>query len=244
MRQTLLLSSLAALLLSLGSLNAHAATVTYYACVTTATGAIDIVSKTATCKAGQTKIMWNEVGPAGPKGATGATGPAGPKGATGATGAQGPTGATGPQGPPGFAVGTFANGSAGSVAVGTPGTVIAQSDTVETSGVYLITATALLDVTSGAGVYCYITTADNNFLDGIQAGSNLAGYQTAAVTDAWFVSAGDAIQLHCYTSGAAGSSVNNGSLTAILMNSTFAPSAQNKKRSSEVREGQGTGPLN
>jgi len=50
------------------------------------------------CNAGETKLAWNDRGPAGvqgPKGttgATGATGPAGPKGATGATGAMGPAG--------------------------------------------------------------------------------------------------------------------------------------------------------
>ena len=50
------------------------------------------------CNAGETKLAWNDRGPAGvqgPKGntgATGATGAAGPKGATGATGAVGPAG--------------------------------------------------------------------------------------------------------------------------------------------------------
>jgi hypothetical protein len=85
MRRSMLLSPLAALLLSLGTLNAHAATVTYYACVTNSNGDIVIVSKTATCKSGQTKIQWNETGPAGPKGATGAAGPAGQTGPKGAS---------------------------------------------------------------------------------------------------------------------------------------------------------------
>jgi hypothetical protein len=51
--------------------------VTYYACVTNSTGALKIVSKTATCAAGQHKISWNNIGPKGPKGARGARGPAG-----------------------------------------------------------------------------------------------------------------------------------------------------------------------
>ena len=73
---------------------AHAVT-TYYGCVTTSTGAIRIVSKTTTCKSTETKITWNQTGPAGPKGATGPAGPAGPKGATGPAGPKGATGAQG-----------------------------------------------------------------------------------------------------------------------------------------------------
>jgi hypothetical protein len=58
------------------------ATVTFYACETTSTGAIRMVTATTSCKTGETKISWNQVGPQGPKGATGATG------ATGAIGAK------------------------------------------------------------------------------------------------------------------------------------------------------------
>jgi hypothetical protein len=268
MRQATFLSSLAALLLSLGALNAHAATVTYYACVTNSNGDIVIVSKTATCKAGQTKIEWNEVGPAGPKGATGATGPqgpagpkgatgatgaqgpAGPKGATGATGPQGPTGATGaqgpagptgPQGPAGLALGTAAFGGTVSLAA-YPGTVVTTSDAVTTSGAYFITATALLDVASGDGTYCYITTVDNNFLDGTQMGSDIAGFGSTAVTDEWFVESGDVIELICYSENA-DSNVNNSALTAVLMNSTFSPTGNTKKHASGVRDTNGMGPV-
>ena len=56
---------------------------TFYACVTTKTGTIKIVPKSAACAAGQHKISWNNVGPQGVRG------PAGP---IGATGAQGPAG--------------------------------------------------------------------------------------------------------------------------------------------------------
>lgn len=42
--------------------------VTFYACVTSKTGAIKIVSKSARCHAGQHKISWNNAGPQGPAG--------------------------------------------------------------------------------------------------------------------------------------------------------------------------------
>jgi hypothetical protein len=96
------------------------------ACVTTANGAVRIVSSTSLCGAGETGTSWAVVGPtgatgdAGPQGATGATGAAGTTGATGATGAAGPagpagaTGATGAAGPAGPAGATGSAGLAGS----------------------------------------------------------------------------------------------------------------------------------
>lgn len=233
MRRTSILTSLAALLFSLGSLTAHAATVTYYACVTTATGAIDIVSKTATCKAGQTKISWNQAGPAGPagpKGATGATGPAGPKGAAGATGPAGPKGATGatgaqgpqgPQGPAGIAVGYAATaGTVGSL--GKIGRYVLFSNDIQQSGVYYVNASALLNIASGDGVYCNITTG----LSGTpttQGGSNTPGFNQASMTQSLFVNAGDAIVVNCYSATDNPSSeVWQSSLTALLIGSADA----------------------
>jgi hypothetical protein len=67
----------------------------------------------ATCSSSERKLTWNQTGPAGPQGNTGATGPAGLQGDTGATGPAGPqgdTGATGPAGPQGD---TGATGPAG-----------------------------------------------------------------------------------------------------------------------------------
>lgn len=49
-------------------------------------------SGTASCSRGQMEVTWNQTGPQGPKGDTGATGPQGPKGDTGDTGPQGPAG--------------------------------------------------------------------------------------------------------------------------------------------------------
>ncbi|WP_335402484.1 hypothetical protein [Bacillus sp. JJ1533] len=66
-----------------------------------------MVSDTGDCGKKETKISWNQIGPKGDKGDTGAIGPQGPKGdkgEIGATGTQGPkgdkgdTGATGNQG--------------------------------------------------------------------------------------------------------------------------------------------------
>lgn len=44
------------------------------------------------CGGGMVPLTWNQTGPQGPVGATGANGPQGPAGATGATGPQGPAG--------------------------------------------------------------------------------------------------------------------------------------------------------
>jgi hypothetical protein len=53
---------------------------------------LDIRDSTATCPTGDISLNFNQTGPAGPQGATGAQGPAG---ATGATGPQGPAGTSG-----------------------------------------------------------------------------------------------------------------------------------------------------
>ena len=103
----------------------------------------------------------------------------------------------------------------------------------------------LLGVGSGDGVYCYITTVDNGFDDGTQMGSNVAAFVPVAITDVWFLGAGDAIQLFCESdNGVASSNVNNSSLTAILMNSTFDAAAKSKKRVSGIHSAKGTEPLN
>ncbi len=53
------------------------------------------------CRPSEKALSWNQTGPTGPKGETGARGPTGPKGATGPAGPTGPKGATGPTGPKG-----------------------------------------------------------------------------------------------------------------------------------------------
>ncbi len=65
-----------------------------------------------------------------------------------------------------------------------PGTVVAQTDPIVTSGVY-ISASALLNIDAADfAAYCYVTPASQGFDDSIDSGSSAVGhYQTATVTD-------------------------------------------------------------
>jgi hypothetical protein len=67
-------------------------------CYSNTNGSLRVIDAQAggTCPAGQTALTWNQKGPTGPKGATGAKGPTGPTGPKGAAGLRGPTGLTGP----------------------------------------------------------------------------------------------------------------------------------------------------
>lgn len=59
---------------------------TIYTCVTTANGAMRMVSNATSCKKGEDLVAWNQVGaqgPAGPQGAQGSIGPQGPQGQSG-----------------------------------------------------------------------------------------------------------------------------------------------------------------
>lgn len=122
---------------------AMAATTTIFACVNNTNGDVQIVSSTTTCASGTHKIQWNEVGPTGPRGATGAQGPKGATGATGSVGPKGATGATGPAGPKGATGATGAEGPKGATGAtgpagprgpagpqGAPGTVPANLATL------------------------------------------------------------------------------------------------------------------
>lgn len=62
---------------------AHDSNTTYYACVNNSSGTIFIVSPDEPCKANETKIVWNSIGPQGPPGPEGPPGPAGPQGEQG-----------------------------------------------------------------------------------------------------------------------------------------------------------------
>jgi hypothetical protein len=98
--------------------------------------------------------------------------------------------------------------------------------------VYYIAASALLDVSSGDGVYCYTTTGANgiNVFD-MQAGSNVPGFVSTAPSDAIFISAGDVFQFYCYSGGAdTTSSVFDAALTATLIDSSFAPKKSRHQR--------------
>ncbi len=74
-----------------------------HACYRNGVGTLRVIDTTAgqRCRRGETAILWDQhgtAGPAGPPGPRGATGSTGREGPTGATGAQGPAGATGPAG--------------------------------------------------------------------------------------------------------------------------------------------------
>lgn len=199
--------------------NVPAATI-YYGCVTTATGAIRIVTASTTCKTTEHKIQWDQTGPqgpAGPQGPTGATGAQGPKGATGAQGPAGPAGPTGPQGPPGVSVGYSARAADVALA-GYPGALIAETGAVQ-AGTYFVSASELFALASGDDGFCYITTVNNNGTTGNYGGTGTGGtYAQASNTDVFTVSAGDAFELFCYNGGFS-SEVFNATLTATLINS-------------------------
>jgi hypothetical protein len=70
------------------------------ACADRKTGVMRYIDK-GRCRRTEQALTWNQIGPQGLTGATGAQGPQGQTGATGAQGPQGQTGATGAQGPQG-----------------------------------------------------------------------------------------------------------------------------------------------
>jgi hypothetical protein len=107
--------------------------------------------------------------------------------------------------------------------------LIAQTN-IQTSGTYFVAASALvvIDAYDGDG-YCYdkLGSATNPSQYG---GSNLAGYtQQASMTDSLFVSAGDSVQLWCYSEYGYGYSyVYNAGLTATLINQAYGPGKRPK----------------
>jgi len=234
-----------------GATQANAAAATYYACVTSSTGAIEVVSASTACGSGQYKITWNETGPAGPKGATG---PAGPKGATGATGPAGPTGATGPggpagptgpQGPPGIAVGVTQFFSGAVVSLGSP-SVVLKTLPISTSGVYYVNASAYFFVDGGdTGVECYVTPAsEEDSPDGLYGGSNIqAQTQTLAIADYFYVDAGDSLELVCFSgTDDSSSAIYAAGLTAVLIGNSDVAAAKPRPELRHPRSPKARGP--
>jgi hypothetical protein len=91
---------------------------TFSACLNTKTKTLSgvVTNTTASCAKGTERVVWNEQGVAGPRGATGSAGPRGARGPTGATGVkgvQGPTGVTGLKGSRGPTGATGATGAVG-----------------------------------------------------------------------------------------------------------------------------------
>jgi hypothetical protein len=115
---------------------ASGGTVTYHACVSKA-GALKIVSASAKCAAGQSKISWNNTGPQGPAGKPGPAGPQGLTGAHGAQGAQGAQGPAGPQGQPGGSTWAIVS-SSGAILFSSPSWG-SNTITHTSTGVYCIT---------------------------------------------------------------------------------------------------------
>ena len=72
----------------------HSETQVITACRSTSDGSLRVINAEAgaTCKAGERRLTWNQVGRRGPTGATGATGDPGPAGPQGDVGPEGPAG--------------------------------------------------------------------------------------------------------------------------------------------------------
>jgi hypothetical protein len=221
---------------------------TFYGCVNNTSGAIRIVTATTTCKSTEHKIHWNQAGPQGPKGPQGPQGPKGAQGPQGTQGPQGVQGPVGPQGPAGISVGYSWSGNAGGAAIaGFPGSVVAQGNAVGTTGEYYINATVMVIDQPADGIYCYTSTVNNGGgIFGNQVGTNVAAstnstvYASASVADTWFIGAGDAFQLWCYTAGSNTSSVYDSLSTATLIDS---PGAMPKKHRHSGQSTVLTGPV-
>jgi len=82
-------------------------------CYQKVNGQLRVVDSATDCHPSENVLTWNQQGPKGATGATGATGPTGAKGATGPTGPKGATGAAGATGPKGATGATGATGPTG-----------------------------------------------------------------------------------------------------------------------------------
>jgi hypothetical protein len=109
-------------------------------------------------------------------------------------------------------------------------TLVAFSDEIGTSGTYFATGSALLNIASGDGGYCYLTSFDEGG-GGTQGGSSNGGnYQQASMTNTIFASAGDFIVMYCYSAANTGNTnVFDASLTAVLIDSSDDSKKANRK---------------
>lgn len=132
----------------------QAGAATYYACVKK-NGSAHIFAKKPKCKKGESKLSWNNAGPAGKNGANGANGLSG---ANGKEGAQGPIG---PQGP-GATTFTFDASATATPPRVTLGTMLGDTVSAECfrSGGGEATLRVLLQTSDGSWSidYTYITT--------------------------------------------------------------------------------------
>jgi hypothetical protein len=170
---------------------AHAAT-TFYACVTKSSGAIRMVSQATTCKTTESKIMWNQTGPAGPAGPKGSAGPEGP---AGPSGPQGPAGSVGPQGPAGISYGVSAFG--GSVQLSDSAMIVVSTNGVPAAGTYYINGSVSVAVGVNDEVFCVAGDLTNATGFNEEGGSSVSGLQQISVTQTVQASAGDVLAISC-----------------------------------------------
>lgn len=164
---------------------ASSGSVTFHACVSKA-GALRIVSASAKCPAGQSKISWNNAGPQGPVGKAGPAGPAGSQGiqgAQGAQGAQGTQGPAGPQGEPGGSTWAIVS-SSGTILFSSPSW---SSNTIThlSTGVYCITpgAAAFWAIPQGTGADPIVADNAGGSCQGSESTLFLFDTKTGAPTD-------------------------------------------------------------
>jgi hypothetical protein len=130
-------------------------------------------------------------------------------------------------------VGNFASNTTHTF-LGSP-TAVALTGPIQVTGVYYINATSFVvaDLADSA-IFCYVTTVNDGFFDGIYSGTSVLGqFQAVAIADEWFIAAGDRAELVCYSNNSdANSYAYNSSLSATLINSAFDP--QKAKHSQPV----------
>jgi hypothetical protein len=228
------------------ALAANSAPATIAACYRTGSSpaVLERIAGSASCPRGYTKVTWNQQGPQGPRGATGAQGPRGatgaqgPKGATGATGAQGPagpkgtTGAQGPVGPAGAMIGLTTTATQGGDSVpltaGTWTQVIA-TPTVTHAGTYYVSASLVFAAPSGDSVVCQYNANNLEFGATVTDDSTVRSFGVVTIPINLTVSAqaGTIVPILCEESVAGGSAVfDDGVIHAVLIsNSTGTPSA-------------------
>lgn len=174
-QRSLIIAGAAAMLLGGAAIPAVALAasppVTYYACVTTRTGAVKIVSQSATCAAGQQKISWNSIGPAGPQG---------------------------PQGPPGVVTGYVGSNSSDVPLSSTANTIVATLNLP--AGSFLLTAKTVVfggAQPANDDVGCELVDS-NGIIDAsaAQLNSPVSNEQTIALAGA--TTAGGTVILSCF----------------------------------------------
>lgn len=131
------LVGLGVLLMTAFAATAEANATVIYACIAKTSGAARIVSKTAKCKKGESKLSWNAQGPAGATGETGTTGATGKEGSAGKEGGPGKEGTPGKNGTNG-AVAGFSTVQSGAVSLGSEEELLVEK--MLPAGSYLVSA--------------------------------------------------------------------------------------------------------